>query len=84
MPAPATDVVYQGTSFKLYTPSNNTVDRAYTVFYLTQDANVDVTDHEGHNEDTVPFAKGYHPLLVSKIRAVSTGLVYLIGSNKLL
>lgn len=80
----ATDVVYQGTSFRLYTPSANVVDRAYTVFYLTQDANVDVTDHEGHNEDAVPFKAGYHPLLVSKIRAVSVGLVYLIGSNKLL
>jgi hypothetical protein len=79
----ATDVVYQATGFRLYTPSNNILSQEYVTFYLTQDCDVNLTDKEGHDENSVPFKAGYHPILVQKIRAVSAGLVYILVSNKL-
>lgn len=75
--------IYQATGFRLYTPSDNVLPNEYVTFYLTQDCSVDITDKEGHDENAIPFQKGYHPVLVQKIRAVSAGLVYILVNNKL-
>jgi len=75
--------VYQATGFKLYSPSEDILPQAWVCMYLTEDCDVDVTDKEGHDEDNVPFKAGYHPILVQKIRAVSTGLVYILTYDRL-
>jgi len=75
--------VFQGTRFRLWTPSASILPFAFATFYLTEDCDVNLTDKEDHDEDSVPFKAGYHPLLVTKIRAISAGLVYIIGHEKL-
>ena len=75
--------VFQGTRFRLWSPSTTQLPFAFATFYLTQDADVDLTDKEDHEEDAIPLKAGYHPILVTKIRSVSAGLVYIIGHEKL-
>lgn len=71
--------VYQATSFKKYTPSNNQLPRAYTTFYLTADSTLSIVDKEGNAETSVAFKAGYHPILVQKIISSSAGEVYVMS-----
>lgn len=75
--------VYQCTGFELYSPSEKILPYQYACMYLTQDCDVDITDKNGHDENAVPFKAGYHPVLLQKIRAVSSGLVYILSYSQL-
>lgn len=75
--------VFQATHFELYTPSNNILPYAWVTFYIPQDCTLSITDKNGHDENTVPFVAGYYPILVTKIRAISAGVVYIMAHNEL-
>lgn len=76
--------VYQASSLVKYTPSSALLPRAYTTFYLTEDATLSLIDKEGHAETSIALKAGYHPILVQKIISCSAGEVYLLSYDKLI
>lgn len=73
----------QATGFKLYTPSADILPHAYCTFYLDTDSTVSFVDKEGNVTLLASLSKGYQPILVTKITAVTSGLVYVCTHNEL-
>lgn len=76
-------IVSQATSFVEYTPSNNLLPWEYTTFFLDTDTTITFTDKDGNETTLVSLSKGYHPILVQKITAVTAGKVYIMRHSKL-
>lgn len=75
--------VPQATTFKLYTPAATVVPYHYCTFYLDTDSTVTFTDLDGNVTTLVSLKAGYHPILVQKITAVTSGLVYIMKHQEL-
>lgn len=75
--------VIQAIGFEKWTPSSaSTIPYKFATMYVTDDCTMNVTDHFDHDENTVTFKAGYHPLLFKKIRSVSAGSVYICHNGK--
>lgn len=78
--------VPQATTFIAYTPAAGLVPYTYCTFFLEEDSTISFTDKDGNASASVLLKAGYHPILVSKITAMTpatTGKVFILKHQNL-